>query len=105
MHQIITDQKLFVKVLNQAFERWEAQRNPEVHNEEKTVKPSELEANDDLQSRVSVKSDLKFLDASMPNQSETALTISETIRKIIANLSEKYQGSNVIEKEGITEID
>ncbi|MCQ2741038.1 MAG: hypothetical protein MJ210_02850 [Alphaproteobacteria bacterium] len=103
MHQIITDQKLYVRVLNQAFERWEAQRNPEIT--EQKEEPEITKENDNVQSRVSIKSDLKFLDAAMPNQDEVAITTSKAIREVIAKLVEKHNGTNVIEKEGITEID
>ena len=103
MHQIITDQKLYVRVLNQAFERWEAQRNPEIT--EQKEEPEIEKENDNVQSRVSIKSDLKFLDAAMPNQDEVAITTSKAIREVISKLVEKHNGTNVIEKEGITEID
>ncbi len=111
MHQIITDQKLYTKVLNKAFTKWEEQRNPEVSAQDKPqeskVKESTPQAvlEPDTSCRVNIKSDLKFLDASVPNQDDISSNTSGAIRAIIANLVEKYHGSNVIEDCGITSID
>ena len=104
MHQIISDQKLYTKVLNQAFDKWEAQRNPAVRSpnisqeapsqkkavvETETTKESITPAIEEkaVICRVNIKSDLKFLDASIPNQDEIATKISEAIRVIVSNLS------------------
>lgn len=113
MHQIITDQKLYTDVLNKAFAKWEEQRNPEVQN--KMISPAKP---DSAQTptppvveekapscRVNIKSDLKFLDTSMPNQDEIAANTSSAIRAIIANLVDKYHGHDVIENAGITSVD
>ncbi len=118
MHQIITDQKLYTKVLNQAFDKWESQRNPEVksyQNENKNQnRPNDTSLNEKspivniekaLVCRVNIKSDLKFLDASIPNQDDIANNISAMIRTIIANLTEKYHGHNIVEACGVTSID
>ncbi len=111
MHQIITDQKLYTKALNQAFDRWEAQRNPDVHYDTapKSTESSvgSIAASDEqaLGCRINIKSDLKFLDASIPNQDDIAASTSGAIRSIIANLVDKYHGSNVIEAGGITSAD
>ena len=99
MHQIITDQKLYTNVLNQAFDKWEAQRNPQTSNIDSSKK-GQHSAEGAAQvkgCRVSIKSDLKFLDATMPNQEDIAANTSGTIRTIIANLAEKYEGKNIIE--------
>ncbi|MBE6453774.1 MAG: hypothetical protein E7017_02675 [Alphaproteobacteria bacterium] len=122
MHQIISDQKLYTKVLNQAFDKWEAQRNPAVRSpnisqeapsqkkavvETETTKESITPAIEEkaVICRVNIKSDLKFLDASIPNQDEIATKISEAIRVIVSNLSEKYHGYNVYEIDGISTVD
>ena len=107
MHQIVTDQKLYTQILNKAFDKWEAQRNPDATKMEVSKKEANLENSEDNKKacRVSIKSDLKFLDASMPNQEEIATNTSAAIRSMIANLAEKYQGKNIIEDGGITSID
>lgn len=110
MHQIITDQKLYTKALNQAFDKWEAQKNPEVRNQEPAKKEEEVKTvivdkEKPLACRVNIKSDLKFLDASVPNQDDIANNTSGAIRSIIANLVDKYHGHNVIEAGGITAVD
>lgn len=116
MHQIITDQKLYTKALNQAFDKWEAQRNPEVHNRQVEVNRPKETAEEEISEptiniekafvcRANIKSDLKFMDASIPNQDDIANNISGTIRSIIANLVEKYHGHNVVEAGGVTSID
>ena len=48
---------------------------------------------------------MKFLDASIPNQEEFANSTSASIRAIIANLSEKFEGKNIIEAGGVTALD
>ena len=116
MHQIITDQKLYTKALNQAFDKWEAQRNPEVHNRQVEVNRPKETAEEEISEptiniekafvcRANIKSDLKFMDASIPNQDDIANNISGTIRSIIANLVEKYHGHGVVEAGGVTSID
>lgn len=113
MHQIITDQKLYTKVLNSAFIKWEEQRNPEVVSQEQTVEqpkessesPSSPNVNSDKSCRVNIKSDLKFLDTTIPNQDDISANTSGAIRAIVANLVEKYHGNNVIEADGITSVD
>lgn len=118
MHQIISDQKLSTTILNKAFDKWEAQRNPEVKNyikvdddikepeEKDTPKEEAQEPEDDaLSCRVNIKSDLKFLDTSVPNQEAIATKTSAAIRTIIAKLVEKYQGRNIFEANGITSVD
>ena len=111
MHQIITDQKLYTKVLNKAFSKWEEQRNPEVLNKQTNqpeIKKEETKVSEEskpLSCRVNIKSDLKFLDSSIPNQDDISQSTSGAIRAIVANLVDKYHGSNVIEDGGITSID
>ena len=116
MHQIISDQKLYTGMLNKAFDKWESQRNPEVRNEipaaKETGKKAEpvagetpAEKKEVLNCRVNIKSDLKFLDTTIPNQEAVATNISATIRTMISNLAEKYQGHNIIEAQGITAVD
>ena len=121
MHQIITDQKLYTKILNQAFDKWEAQRNPAVRNKitENTEAKDSSSTNDEVASeeipiivdeapmayRINIKSDLKFLDASMPNQDDIANQTSAAIRTIISKQVDKYNGQNIIEANGITTVD
>ena len=121
MHQIINDQKLYTKILNQAFDKWEAQRNPAVRNKViENSNTSNVSSNKDevvseeisiatnkevIAYRVNIKSDLKFLDASMPNQDDIASKTSATIRTIISKQVDKYNGQNIIEDNGITTVD
>ena len=117
MHQIIHDQKLYTKVLNRAFDKWETQRNPSVYNKQdapKVKKDQQEQPTDNINVSdntknesdciVCIKSDLKFLDPSVPSQEEVAKNISGAIRKIIANLVQKYNGRDITEIEGITII-
>ena len=115
MHQIIHDQKLYTKVLNRAFDKWETQRNPAVYNKKDEPKSRKEEKKSDnigvsvINKKeenciVCIKSDLRFLDSFDGNQEKTAKYISETIRTIIGNLTNKYNGRNILEKDGITSI-
>lgn len=115
MHQIIHDQKLYTKVLNRAFDKWETQRNPEVHNkkDEPKIKSKQKKAENidvsiinkkEENCIVSIKSDLKFLDSFTGDQEKTANNISETIRTSINTLTDMYNGRNILEKDGITLI-
>jgi len=115
MHQILTDQKLYTKVLNQAFNKWETQRNPEVREPisqtdeqpASTTEPSLSSNNSDPKKicRVIIKSDLKFLDPSIPNQDDIAGSISKVIHVIVEKLTGKYQGTNITETGGVTTVD
>lgn len=111
MHQVITDQKLYGKILNQAFDKWESQKNLEVASRKTTPVKEEqkkevvVPKEKPLKARVNIKSDLKFLDAAIPNQDEIANSTSASIRAIIANLAEKFEGKNVVEAGGVTAID
>lgn len=113
MHQIIHDEKLYVKLLNRAFDKWETQRNPEVYNkhDEPKVKVEEpssdniVISNDDIIDNTCVayiKSDLKFLSSQIEDQEKIANDISGAIRSVVANLTQKYNGRNVVECEGIS---
>lgn len=115
MHQIIHDQKLYTKVLNRAFDKWETQRNPGVHNQKDKPKvKNEEKKSDNIDVSVSatkeencvvsIKSDLKFLDSSMEDQESIANNISEAIRNIIGNLTNKYNGRKILESGGVTSI-
>ena len=121
MHQIIHDQKIYTKALNRAFDSWETQRNPEVHNQQDEPKVKEtakidsennvnninisnnIEKEDDC--LVCIKSDLKFIDPSMPEQEKVAENISTAIRTIVSGFVQKYNGRNKNENKGITMID
>lgn len=102
MHQIITDQKLYTNVLNSAFERWEALR---AHDKDEEAAESAVVALQEIKTRVNIKSDLKFLDTSLPNQEEIAASTSDSIRAITANLSSKYAGQNTGEGNGLSFCD
>ncbi len=105
MHQIITDQKLYTKILNSAFDRWERLNRSESENEATQEGPTEAIENNVLKCRVHIKSDLKFLDSSLPEQEKIATDTSASIRAITANLAQKYEGYDVVEGSGITSVD
>ncbi len=113
MHQIIYDQNLNTMVLKKAFSQWVDQKDPKVDTSEPSSSQGEKEIAASAQSgeenitscRINIKSDLKFLDASIPNQEEFATSISLNIRTIISNLVTKFDGTNVIEYAGITSVD
>ena len=105
MHQIISDQKLYIQVLNDAFDKWEAlyaSDNDKVSlPQEENQDPSAV----GIRCRVNIKSDLKFLDTNLPDQDKIAANTSEAIRTITTNLTGKYAGFNMIEAGGITSVD
>jgi hypothetical protein len=110
MNQVINDQKLYIKALNQAFDRWEKQHQQtsggtSEHESKNDATPAMKAKSQAMGCRVNIKSDLKFLDSGMPHQEDIANATSTTIRAMIANLVEKYQGTNVIENAGMTQID
>lgn len=106
MHQIILDQKLYTKILNDAFDKWEAMY---ASDKESTVSPkdetTELIDHTGMRCRVNIKSDLKFLDANIPDQDKIAMDISNAIRSTTTNLTNKYAGFNMIEASGMTSVD
>ena len=115
MAQVINGLPISEKLLNFAFNRWVSQdKNPEFDRhptlvatekeESKAVQKNVTQpANTGKPVLVSVKSDLKFMDSSA-NQDKIATNVSEQIRNILRNLQNKYQGTDVIEAEGITSV-
>ncbi len=101
MHQIITDKKLYTNVLNSAFERWEALREQDKDEQTSNMVSSSQE----IKTRVSIKSDLKFLDISLPNQENIAASTSESIRAITSNLAAKFAGELGGEGNGLSFCD
>lgn len=106
MHQIINDQKLYTKVLNGAFEKWESQRtgSEEPKNKEKNSNHSD-DVPTEIKTRVYIKSDLKFLEASLPNQEEIASSTSDSIRAITENMTNKFAGFDRKEGNGVTSVE
>lgn len=105
MNQIITDQKLQTKVLNSAFEKWEALDKLNTLDEPTKDDKAEVSNYKIERCQVDLKSDLKFLDSSLPNQEQTAEKISESIRNITADMTKKFGGSDIMENNGITSVD
>lgn len=104
MSHIIAKRPLPTDILNVTFNKWEKQ-NQAMNTD--TLSPElESQGNDDIfhDVIVSIKSDLKFMDTSIPNQEEVATQTSSEIRNIIFNLLGKYKGDNAIEADGITSI-
>ena len=106
MHQIITDQKLYTKILNNAFDKWEKLENSQKDEEPQNVAQiAETGVSKEIVCRVNMKSDLKFLDVSTPNQDKIAVDTSNAIHAITVNLSKKFDGMNVVESGGLTAIE
>lgn len=108
MHQVITDQKLYTKVLNAAFDRWESQVTDQKETED-TLKEKNTEKEPLIHisapednTNIYIKSDLKFLDSAIPNQEEIASNTSNSIRTITAKLAQKFNGKNITEGFGVT---
>ncbi len=104
MSHIIAKRPLPTDILNVTFNKWEKQ-NQELNTD--YISPElEPQGNDDIfhDVLVSIKSDLKFMDTSIPNQNEVAVQTSSEIRNIIFNLLGKYKGTDAVEDGGITSI-
>lgn len=121
MGHVIKGSPMPTELLNLGFAKWEEQNKvddveptpPETEEPQTTdeqdpePKPQEEEdeGNGGLKAiLVSVKSDLKFLDSSIPNQEQIATETSGRIREILSGLIDQYRGMDVIEAEGITTI-
>ena len=110
MSQVINGLPISDGLLNIAFNKWVNQdKNPKVepqNTEEATDDSAQIiEEGDILKTvQVSLKSDLKFMDSSEPNQEQIASEVSSQIRNIVYSLQGKYQGSDVIEAKGITSV-
>ena len=105
MAHIIEGRPMPVSLLNITFNKWEKQNSSpdEIEEEKETEEP--ISSEDIIHSSlVSIKSDLKFMDTSVPNKEEVASKTSGDIRNIIFNLLNKYQGEDTIEADGITSI-
>ncbi len=109
MSQVINGMPISENLLNVAFNKWEAQdsdpqkdRVPASAEEDLPVEPAaKVSAIDTL---VSLKSDLKFMDDAMPDKEQTATDVSTQIHNIIFNLVNKYGGTDTVEAGGITTV-
>lgn len=114
MAQVINGMPISERLLNLAFNKWEAQdSNPKADRlpadvEQKTELPPVTEVVPEPENLkdtlASLKSDLKFMDNAIPGQEETATAVSSQVRNIVSNLVNKYKGENVIEDNGITSV-
>lgn len=109
MSQVINGMPISENLLNVAFNKWEAQdsdpqkdREPAPAEEDLPAEPAaKVSAIDTL---VSLKSDLKFMDDAMPDKEQTAADVSTQIHNIIFNLVNKYGGTDTVEAGGITTV-
>lgn len=103
MAHVIEGRPMPIELLNVTFRKWEKQNKGEAETE---PSPVEQFSSDDvyLDVIVSLKSDLRFLDESIPNQEDVATQTSAEIRNIVASLSNKYNGTEIGEADGITNI-
>ncbi len=114
MAHVIKGRPMPTELLNLSFSKWEEQNQvndvnpdePENENSEKQEdEKTEEENEDDIKAvLISLKSDLKFLDTSIPNQEKVAEETSSHIRTVIATYADKYRGHDIIEADGITTI-
>ena len=108
MAHVIKGRQMPTELLNLSFSKWEKQNKTDeivpvlspVPEEPETPVPDDVL----FDALVSIKSDLKFLDDSIPNRDEVAAQTSAEIRNIIFNLLGKYKGEDTSEADGITTI-
>lgn len=106
MAHVINGREMPSEALNIAFDKWEKQNsNPQADETYLSSREDEAREGDIMvDCMVSIKSDLKFLDTSVPDYETIAAQTSEGIRTIILNLLGKYKGFDVIEANGITTV-
>jgi len=113
MSQVINGLPISDKLLNMSFNRWVQQdKDPKVEpadfskpQEDEKPQQEEVKHSETLiETMVSIKSDIKFMDNNTLNQEKTATNISSQIRNIIYNLQNKYSGGSIIEANGITSV-
>lgn len=106
MAYVINGREMPSEALNIAFGKWEKQNsNPQIEQYYANLQEDDVQEGEALSDCiVSIKSDLKFLDTSIPYHEEIATQTSEGIRTIISNLLGKYKGFDVVENNGITNI-
>lgn len=106
MAHVINGREMPVEALNIAFDKWIKQNaNPQNDSALSEAAEEPVRAGDIMSDcMVSLKSDLKFLDTSVPDYESIAAQASEGIRSIVSNLVGKYKGADVIEADGITTI-
>ncbi|MBS4773884.1 MAG: hypothetical protein KHX55_06395 [Proteobacteria bacterium] len=106
MAHVINGREMPSEALNIAFDKWEKQNsNPQTDEAYLSSQEDEAREGDIIADcMVSIKSDLKFLDTSVPDYEAIAAQTSEGIRTIILNLLGKYKGFDVIEANGITTV-
>ncbi|MBE6448003.1 MAG: hypothetical protein E7018_01730 [Alphaproteobacteria bacterium] len=116
MAQVIGGLPISSNLLNIAFNKWENQDAepkfdrtlaadiPEPEAEMASLEIEAKEPHANIKTSVSLKSDLKFMDNSIPDQEKIATDISSQLRNIVSNLQNKYQGFDVVEIGGTTTI-
>lgn len=115
MSQVINGLPISDNLLNIAFNKWVSQdQNPKIEPADLPQPPKDTQPKEhdnknlgkDIikTSLVSIKSDLKFMDNSIPEQEKIAIDVSSQIRNIIYNLQNKYSGTDIIEDKGITTV-
>lgn len=115
MAHVIKGSPMPTELLNLSFAKWEEQNHIddvdpeakvlELTDENQESPDVEEEENGEIKAvLVSLKSDLKFLDSSIPNQESVAEETSGRIRGIISTFADKYRGRDIIEDGGITTI-
>lgn len=108
MAQIIDERPMDGGILQETFDKWEnlVSNYQEIYPEE-VVEETVPDADAPQISGciVNVQNLLKFFDDNLPNLDNLRLRYEADIRNIINNISGKYKGSNVIEKETVTSIE
>lgn len=114
MAHVIKGSPMPTELLNLSFAKWEEQNHIddvapedkvlELTDEDKKTEEEEQDSSGLKAILVSLKSDLKFLDNSVPNQENIAEETSGRIRAVISNYADKYRGRDIIESGGITTI-
>lgn len=106
MAHVVNGREMPSEALNIAFNKWEKQNsNPQNDPILQELEDEQIKEGDIIcDCMVSLKSDLKFLDTSIPDYETIASQTSEGIRNIVSNLVDKYKGFDVIEANGITSV-
>ncbi len=99
MYEVINDQPLDTDALQAGFAKWEALNSSLEENEAPELKTDSAII---FSSVVNIKSSLRFLDESSPEQEEFSQKVSGDIHNIISGLLGKYNGTQIMEEGGIT---
>lgn len=106
MAQLLAERPLDTHILKKTFSKWEALNKYAAADNRKLEAKEEIHEQDImLKCIVSIENRVRFYENDQPGDRDDFTRVKSEVRNIIANLSAKFDGENVIEDNYITSIE